>query len=64
MSFSREEAKEFACEAIDEIFDHKVTSYELVMRAAVDEVPTCRITFDSFAVKEFFWNEDKLGGSE
>lgn len=39
MSFSREEAKEFAIRAIDRIYDQDPTRFSLELKAAVHEIP-------------------------
>lgn len=50
MSFSREEAKEFANQAIDRIYDQNPTRFSLELRAAVDEIPEYTISYDGYAV--------------
>lgn len=47
--FSRENAKEFCCKAIDEIYDHNPTKFNLFLRASVDGIPEYRISYDGYA---------------
>ena len=47
--FSREEAKEFCCKAIDEIYDHNPTKFTLELSARVDSIPEYYIEYDGYA---------------
>lgn len=47
--FSRENAKEFCCKAIDEIYDHNPTEFKLFLRASVDSIPEYHISYDGYA---------------
>ena len=47
--FSRENAKEFCCKAIDEIYDHNPTNFTLHLSAGVDGIPTYHIIYDGYA---------------
>ena len=58
MSFSREEAKEFAVQAIDRIYDQNPISFSLKLKAAVDEIPTYTISYDGYAVLALYKKQE------
>jgi len=60
MSFSREEAKEFANQAIDRIYDQNPTRFSLELKAAVDEVPTYTISYDGYAVLALYEKQENF----
>ena len=47
--FLREEAKEFCCKAIDEIYDHDPTEFTLELTAGINEIPKYHISYDGYA---------------
>ena len=49
--FSREEAKAFVTEAIDNIYDHNPTEFTLILSASVDGIPTYRISYDGYVMR-------------
>lgn len=59
VQFTAEEAKEFVCEAIDEIYSHNPTWFSIKLTAAVDEIPTYSIEYDGCAKKKVYQGGDK-----
>lgn len=47
--FDRENAKEFCCKAIDEIYDHNPTEFTLELSVGVGEIPEYHISYDGYA---------------
>lgn len=47
--FTREDAKEFCCKVIDEIYDHYPTEYTLELSASINSIPEYRIHCDGYA---------------
>ena len=60
MSFSREEAKEFANQAIDRIYDQNPTRFSLELRAAVGEIPEYTISYDGNATFALYVRQEDL----
>lgn len=48
-AFSREEAKEFCCKAIDDIYDHNPTEFTLELSASVNSIPSFSVSYDGYA---------------
>ena len=58
MSFSREEAKEFANQAIDRIYDQNPTRFSLELRAAVDEIAVYTISYDGCTILALYKKQE------
>lgn len=48
MSFTREDAKEFCCKAIDDIYDHNPAGFTLELTANVNSIPEYHISYDGY----------------
>ena len=65
VTFTAEEAKEFIDTAIEEIYSHNPTRFEIKLTAAVDEVPTYSISYDGCAKKCVYQREvENVGKSD
>ena len=62
VTFTADEAKEFICKAIDEIYTHNPTYFKIELTAAVDEIPTYSISYDGCAKKCVYQREVKNVG--
>ena len=64
MSFTREEAKQFANKAIDEIYDHNPKAFCLKIQASVDTIPNYEVSYDGYIKITTYSPEGEEGVSE